>query len=77
MNSRDMSPVRIRPEDKKYIAKVARLTKKTQTEVLHHAVELLKRERQFDEMREAYQDDLLAYKAESRSFDAASGDGLE
>src|SRR5438876_1118667 len=52
--ARETSPVRMRPADKKYVEKLARQKRATQTEVLHHAVELLKREQQFQEMREAY-----------------------
>jgi hypothetical protein len=81
LKARDASPVRMRPADKKYVEKLARQLKATQTEVLHHAVELLKREQQFQEMREAYQalsaSELAELHAESLSMDKASGDGVE
>ena len=81
LKASETSPVRMRPADKKYVEKLARDTKVTQTEVLHHAVELLKRERQFAEMREVYaglsQAELGDLQAESLMLDKATGDGIE
>jgi hypothetical protein len=78
--ARETSPVRLRPDDKKYIQRIARELKCTQTEVLHHAVELLKRERQLEHIRETYMnlndEQLAEIQRESRMFDRSSGDGL-
>ncbi len=81
VRARDVSPVRMRPVDKKYIQKIARESKASQTEVLHHAVELLRRERQFQEIRETYsglnkKEQVLMHK-ESLLLDKASSDGIE
>jgi hypothetical protein len=71
----------MRPADKKYVGKLARETKVSQTEILHHAVELLRREHQFEEMREAYahlsKAELTKLQKESRMLDKASRDGIE
>ncbi len=81
VRARDTSPVRMRPADKKYVEKLSRETKVAQTEVLHHAVELLKRERQFQDMWEAYaglpEGELVGIQAESLMLDKATGDGIE
>jgi len=81
LKARDTSPVRMRPADKEYVEKLSRETQTTQTEVLHHAVELLKRERQFQEIRESYVDlteaELLEMRAESLLLDKASGDAIK
>ena len=75
------SPVRMRPLDKKYIQKIARESRMTQAEVLHRAVELLRRERQFQEIREAYsglsKKELALIHKESLLMDKASSDGIE
>jgi hypothetical protein len=75
------SPVRMRPADKKYVGKLARQTNISQAEILHRAVELLKREHQFEGMRETYislsKTELAKMQKESRLLDKASGDGME
>jgi hypothetical protein len=75
------SPVRIRPADKKYVGKLARETNISQTEILHQAVELLRREHQFEAMRETYaslsKSELAKMQKESRLLDKASSDGME
>jgi len=81
LKTRDTSPVRMRPVDKKYIQKIARESKATQTEILHHAVELLRRERQFQGIRETYsglnKKELALMQKESLLLDKASSDGIE
>ena len=81
LSARETSPIRMRPSDKKYVVKLARETKSTQTEILHHAVELLKREQQFQEMRDAYstlsKSELAAMRKESLMLDKASTDGIK
>lgn len=75
------SPVRMRPADKKYVGKLARQTNISQAEVLHRAVELLKREQQFEGMRETYttlsKSELAKMQKESWLLDKASSDGME
>jgi hypothetical protein len=60
---------------------VARETKLTQAEVLHQAVELLRRKRQFQEIAETYsaltKEELAEIHAESSALDTASSDGIE
>ena len=81
LRARDTSPVRLRPADKKYVERLARESKMTQTEVLHLAVELLKREKQFQDMRDTYGQlspvEAEQMRAESLMFDKSSGDGIE
>ncbi len=81
VKARDVSPVRLRPDDKRYIQKLAKETKSTQTEVLHHAIELLKRERNFRDIRETYaglnEDEVTEVRNETGLFDRSSGDGLK
>jgi len=71
----------LRPADKKYVERLARESKMTQTEVLHLAVELLKREKQFQDMRDTYGQlspvEAEQMRAESLMFDKSSGDGIE
>jgi hypothetical protein len=71
----------MRPEDKKYVERLSRETKLPQTEVLHHAVELLKRERQFQEMKEVYAGlsapELLDMQQESLLLDKVASDGIQ
>ncbi len=81
MKARETSPVRIRPTDKKYIGKLARQTRTTQTEILHRAVELLRREHQFQEMHDTYaglsKAEFSEMQVESQMLDKAAGDGIE
>ena len=77
---RNSSDIRLSADDKKYVQKVARELKCTQAEVLHHAVELLKRERQFEHIRETYvnlsNEQLTEIREESLLLDRSAGDGL-
>ncbi len=76
-----ISPVRLRPDDQKYIKKLAKERHETQTAVLHHAVELLKREKMFLEARETYlalsKAQLKEIRHENQLFDMSSADGID
>jgi predicted transcriptional regulator len=78
--ARNSSHIRLRADDKKYVQEIARELKCTVAEVLHHAVELLKRERQLQHIRETYLNlnngQLAEIGKESRLFDRSAGDRL-
>jgi hypothetical protein len=76
-----VSPVRLRPDDRKYVKKLAKEIRESQASVLHRALELLKRERLFLEAREAYfslpEEELQKIRNENRLFDLSSADGID
>jgi len=81
--ARGQSPnVRINPEDKAVLDQIAQQTNESHPRLLHRAIELLRRQRFFEEMNSAYSEmrsDSKQWRTEMEErelFDAAVDDGL-